>query len=176
MVPDIDRSCPPDIGRVFHQSPHPYLVLCTDQNFTIVDVNDRYLAVTRTKRRDLIGHAIFSAFPENPFDQRIKSTEDLRASLERVLRDRTPDVMGVQKYDIPLRDGTGRFEVKYWSPVNTPILGPKGEVTHILHHVEDVTAFIQLQQKYSKETGERVKKVEGQPERIEAEILRRAVK
>jgi len=127
------------------------------------------------KRQDLIGHGLFIVFPENPYNNTVKGTEDLRASLWRVLHDRTPDVMGVQKYDIPLHDGTDRFEVRYWSPVNTPILGPDGRVTHILHHVEDVTAFIQLQQEYSMEKGGPVKKVEALPERIEAEILRRAV-
>ncbi|WP_424356705.1 ATP-binding protein [Methanocella sp. MCL-LM] len=175
MAPVTVRSCSPDVQRVFNQSPHPYLVLCTDPDFTIVDVNDSYLEITRTKRQDLIGRAMFAAFPENPYDRTVMGTDDLRTSLERVLRDRIPDVMGVQKYDIPLRDETGQFEVRYWSPVNTPIFGPDGKVTHILHHVEDVTDFIQLQEQYSKEKGKRVKKVEARPERIEAEILRRAV-
>jgi PAS domain S-box-containing protein len=175
MVIDLVNSCGPDVQRVFNGAPHPYLVLCADPEFTIVDVNDRYLAVTGTRRQDLIGRGLFVAFPDNPYDHSVRGTEDLRASLERVQRDRTQDVMGVQKYDIPVRDGSGRFEVKYWSPVNTPIFGPKGEITNILHHVEDVTDFIQLQEQYKEEKGERIKKVEAQSERIEAEILRRAV-
>lgn len=32
-----------------------------------------------------------------------------------MLRDNAPDGMGVQKYDIPLHDGSGGFEVKYQS-------------------------------------------------------------
>src|SRR5690606_5072963 len=53
-----------------------------------------------------------------------------------------PDTMAVQRYDIPAaRDG--RFEVRYWSPINTPVCNAQGEVTHILFRAEDVTEFVQ---------------------------------
>jgi signal transduction histidine kinase len=175
MVASTVRSCDPDIQRIFNGSPHPYLVLCADPEFTIVAVNDQYLAVTGTQRQDLLGRGLFVAFPENPYDRSVSGVSDLRASLERVLRDRAQDIMGVQKYDIPLRDGTGHFEMKYWSPVNTPIFGPSGDVSHILHHVEDVTDFIQLQNRYYQEKDKNIKKVDKRSERMEAEILRRAV-
>jgi anti-sigma regulatory factor (Ser/Thr protein kinase) len=72
---------------------------------------------------------------------------NFRASLERVLRHRVPDAMAVQKYDIrrPAIEGGG-FEERYWSPVNSPVLGPDGEVAYIIHRVEDVTEFVRLQQ------------------------------
>ena len=50
--------------------------------------------------------------------------------------------MPIQKYDIP-RPGGG-FEERHWSPLNTPVLSPEGEVAHILHHVEDVTEVVRL--------------------------------
>jgi PAS domain S-box-containing protein len=86
---------------------------------------------------------------------------DLRSSLNRVLRDGEPDGMGVQKYDIPLRDGSDRFEVKYWSPVNTPVRRASGEISFIIHRVEDVTEFI-LSRDQAKANAER----------MEAEVLR----
>ena len=45
--------------------------------------------------------ALFEVFPDNPDDPQATGTRNLRASLERVLRDRVADAMAVQKYDIP---------------------------------------------------------------------------
>ena len=67
--------------------------------------------------------------------------------------------MGVQKYDIPKRDGTEGFEVKYWSPVNTPVFDDKGSVSHIIHHVEDVTEFILGRERANQEKTEQLGKI-----------------
>jgi signal transduction histidine kinase len=66
--------------------------------------------------------------------------------LETVLATRQSDTMALQRYDIPIDrdDASGHFVERYWSPVNTPVLGPNGELTHIIHRVEDVTEFVQL--------------------------------
>ncbi|ADI08609.1 magnesium or manganese-dependent protein phosphatase [Streptomyces bingchenggensis BCW-1] len=40
------------------------------------------------------------------------------------------------------RRDKGRFEERYWSPINTPVLGPDGSVQLIIHRVEDVTDFV----------------------------------
>jgi hypothetical protein len=45
--------------------------------------------------------------------------------------------MAIQKYDV--RGPDGEFTEKYWSPLNTPVLGRDGEVDWIIHRVEDVT-------------------------------------
>jgi hypothetical protein len=42
------------------------------------------------------------------------------------LTTRQSDTMPVQKYDI--RDPSGAFVVRYWSPKNLPILSPSGEL------------------------------------------------
>ena len=51
-----------------------------------------------------------------------------------MLRDRRADTMGVQKYAVR-RPGprSGAFEVRYWSLVNSPVLGPDGVLLYILH-------------------------------------------
>ena len=53
--------------------------------------------------------------------------------------------MAVQKYDIrrPITEG-GEFEERWWSPVNTPVLGPDGKVACIIHRFEDVTEIVRL--------------------------------
>lgn len=132
-----------DFQAIFDAAPGPYLLLNADPpQYSIADVNRAYLAATGTERAAMIGRGLFEVFPENPGDRSEDGPGELRISLDRVLRDGVADAMGVQKYDIPLRDGSGRFEVRYWSPINTPIKGADGRISHILHRVEDVTEFI----------------------------------
>ncbi|SDH86424.1 response regulator [Propionivibrio dicarboxylicus] len=166
---------PPEIDyqALFEACPHPYLILRADSQFTIAAVNKRYLEATGTSREQMVGRGLFDIFPDNPDDHSGSSVGDLRASLNRVLRDQAPDIMGVQKYDIPLRDGSGGFEVKYWSPVNTPVANANGGLDLIIHHVEDVTEFILGRERLNKDNKEQLGKVEARAERMEAEVMHR---
>lgn len=156
-----------DYRLVFDATPAPYLLLAADSpRFTIVGVNAAYLSATETRREAILDRGLFEVFPDNPDDPAADGVSGLRASLERALRDRTPDVMGVQKYDIRSRDGAAGFEVRYWSPINTPVIGPDGSVAHIIHRVEDVTEFVLARQS--------VERVEALEDRLQAEILRNA--
>jgi PAS domain S-box-containing protein len=130
-----------DFRLLFEKSPALYLVL--DPQFFIVAASDNYLRATMTRRENIVGQHLFDVFPDNPQDVRATGTRNLRSSLERVLRERVPDSMAVQRYDI--RRPTGEFEERYWSPVNTPILGADGGVQFIVHCVEDVTELVHLQ-------------------------------
>lgn len=162
--------------QLFEASPHPYLILRADADFTIVAVNDKYLEATGTHRQMIIGCGLFDIFPDNPNELASDSVTDLRASLNRVLSKKHADVMGIQKYDIPLRNGSSHFVLKYWSPVNTPVFDANGGVAYIIHHVEDVTEFIAIQERTSCDGEAQLKlsKVEARAERLQAEILRRA--
>ncbi|MGW6564868.1 PP2C family protein-serine/threonine phosphatase [Streptomyces sp. NPDC054975] len=134
MEPSIDYKA------LFVATPSPYLVLGRD--LVIVDVNDAYLRATGRSRSDLVGQYIFDAFPDNPADATADGVRNLGASLHRALQSREPDTMAVQKYDIPVPSRPGEFEERWWSPINTPVLGPDGQVAWIIHRVEDVTEFI----------------------------------
>ena len=130
----------PDFRILFDATPSPYLVLSAD--LRIVSVNQAYLVATRTTRADILGQGIFDAFPDNPDDPSASGVEKLRASLERVLQSACADTMAIQKYDIRVSGPDGiNFEERYWSPVNTPVFDARGELTHIIHRVEDVTEF-----------------------------------
>ncbi|MER6615749.1 PP2C family protein-serine/threonine phosphatase [Streptomyces xantholiticus] len=132
----------PPIGyqALFAATPSPYLVLGPD--LVILDVNAAYCHATRRSREDLVGQYLFDAFPDNPADPHADGVRNLSASLHRVLRSGEPDTMAVQKYDIPVPDRSGAFEERWWSPINTPVLGPDGQVAWIIHRVEDVTEFV----------------------------------
>lgn len=132
-----------DFERIFTMLPGKYLVL--DREFRIVAASDERLKATKRERSELIGKLLFDAFPDNPDDHGANGLRNLRASLERVLQTRKQDVMPLQKYDIPKpQEEGGGFEERYWSPTNSPVL-ENGEVTHIIHRVEDVTDFVRLQ-------------------------------
>jgi signal transduction histidine kinase/CheY-like chemotaxis protein len=129
---------------LFEASPTPFLVL-TPPDFQIIAVNDAYLNATMTRRAEIIGKGLFEVFPDNPDEREATGVRNLNASFERVLASRRADVMAVQKHAIrrPLAEG-GDFVERWWSPINTPVLGADGEVAAIIHRVEDVTEIVRL--------------------------------
>jgi len=134
-----------DFRSLFEQAPGLYLVL--DQELVIVAASDAYLAATMTRREEILGRGLFEVFPDNPDDPGATGVGNLRASLERVRRNRTADTMAVQKYDIrrPESEGGG-FEARHWSPHNSPVLDADGNLAGIIHRVEDVTEFVRLKE------------------------------
>lgn len=127
-----------DFQAIFESATSLFLVLTPD--FRIAAASDQYLAATMRRREELVGLNLFEAFPDNPNDPDATGERNLRASLTRVLTNRVADRMADQKYDIQRPDAEGgEFEERYWSPLNSPVLGPDGEVLYILHRVEDIT-------------------------------------
>jgi PAS domain-containing protein len=133
----------PDFQPLFESAPGLYLVLTPE--LKIVAASDAYVRATLTRRHEILGQGIFEVFPDNPEDPEATGVRNLRSSLERVLQRKVVDTMAVQKYDIrrPEEEGGG-YEERYWSPVNTPVLGPDGEVRYIIHSVQDVTEIVRL--------------------------------
>jgi two-component system sensor kinase FixL len=130
-----------DYRGIFDAAPGLYLLL--DRHLTIITANQAYCRATMTDEARIAGRPLFEIFPDNPNDPNADGVRNLRASLERVLKDKQPDAMPVQKYDI--RNEQGAFEERYWSPLNTPVLGQNGETAFIIHRVEDVTEFVRLE-------------------------------
>jgi signal transduction histidine kinase/ActR/RegA family two-component response regulator len=163
----------PDFRTLFEATPGLYLVL--DPEFRIVAVSDAYLEATMTKREDILARDIFDVFPDNPDDPAATGVANLRESLERVRHQRAPDTMAVQKYDIrrPAEDGGG-FEVRYWSPVNCPVLDGRRQLAYIIHRVEDVTDFVRLKERGSEQEAVTAELRE-RAEKMEAEVLRRSI-
>ena len=154
---------------LFESVPGLFLVLTPD-DLRIVAVSDAYLSATMVTREQIMGHTPFEAFPENPDDEAAGCAAMVRASLERVRQTGRPDSMALQRYSIRRPDGEGGgFELRYWSPINSPVLDPEGRVLFIIHRVEDVTEYVLAHQPPD------VDVPLGTTARLEAEIVSRSL-
>src|SRR5262245_7598512 len=133
-------TAPPDFPTVFRWLPGAYLVL--EPDFTIVAASDAYLQATGTTREELIGFSLLDVLSASPDEPAGAGSRDLKASLERVLADRTPDRMPAQRYEVRRsHDGGPCFEVAYGSPLHVPVFADDGTLTHIIHQVEGLGEF-----------------------------------
>jgi PAS domain S-box-containing protein len=133
-----------DFRALFDSVPGLFLVLRTDDPvFTIAGLNKAYAQATLTKPEEIVGRAVFDVFPDNPDDPHANGVRNLKASFRRVIATGATDTLPTQKYDIrrPEEQGGG-FEERYWTPINSPLLGDDGEVRFIIHRVEDVTELL----------------------------------
>ena len=131
-----------DYQAIFEAYPYPGVVLSAEAHFPILAANDRYLETTGTGRKELLGRGFFEVFPENPDASGPSGIGGLQASFARVVLEKEPEVMGIQKYDARSRKGRNRFHLKYGIPVNVPVMEPHGAVAYIIHKVLDVTHFM----------------------------------
>jgi len=158
--------------RLFEGAPGLYLVLSPD--FTILAASDAYLRATMTDRDRIVGRGLFEIFPDNPDDPAATGARNLRASLDRVRHQRVPDTMAVQQYDIRRPDSEGGgFEVRFWSPLNTPVLDDSGTLSYIIHRVEDVTELVRLRQ-LGTERDKLTEELRARAERMQTEVFLRA--
>jgi PAS domain S-box-containing protein len=127
---------------LFESAPGLYLVLTPD-DFCIVAASNAYLDATRATRTAAIGGLLFDVFPEVRNDTDPNGRSNLQASLERVRKTGTTDVMAIQCFPVP-RPGAhgGTLEDRYWSAVNSPVIDASGRVLFIIHRIEDVTDSI----------------------------------
>lgn len=152
------------LQSLFESLPGLYLILTPE--LVIVTASDAYLEATMQRRDQIVGRGLFEVFPDNPDDQDATGTSNLRASLERVRETRAADTMAIQKYDIRRPDGS--FEERFWSPVNSPLLGADGQLEYFIHRVEDVTAFVRHESQSKDDTGELHTRLRN----MEAEVFR----
>ncbi len=127
-----------DYIKIFEQSSE--LLVVIDTNFEIVAASDSFLKTTTTVRENIVGRNAFDVFPDNPDDKTANGERIMRGSFNRVLKNKTKDVLPVVKYDIPKPESAGGgYELKYWQATNSPILDDRNNVKYIVHRTEDVT-------------------------------------
>ena len=121
---------------VYAGAPTAFLLMTPE--FEIIDANDAYLAATMRQRDSVAGRDMFEAFPDNPDAPEAGGVANLRQSLQRARSAGSRDVMPLQRYDVT--DPKGNWMLRYWRPVNWPVLDANGSVLALVHHVRDVTA------------------------------------
>ena len=136
------RSAREQLEAILQASPGLFLVL-TPGDHRIVAASDAYLAATMLEREQALGRSLFDLLPGDPDDPACDGARNIRASLERVAATGVSDPMAVQRYPIrrPGSEG-GRFEERFWSPVNAPVLDQDGTVRFLIHRIEDVTDYV----------------------------------
>ncbi len=132
---------------LFESAPGNYLIL--RPNLTIAAVSDAYTVATMTKRDQILEKYIFDVFPDNPDDPFATGVSNISASFNFVLSTKQSHTMALQKYEV--RGLDGKFEEKWWSPINYPVIGSNGEVAYIIHRAEEVTDFVLKQKKSGQE-------------------------
>ena len=120
---------------LFESLPGLFLIFTSDLN--IVAASNAFLEATMTKRKEVLGRNIFEVFPDQPGTS---ISSDWRASLERVRQTAASDTMPIQKYGIRRPDGI--VEERYWSSMNSPVLGTAGQIEYFIHRVVEVTEFV----------------------------------
>ncbi len=152
-APAATRAVPvPDFKVLFDAL--PALILVLDPGLYIVAATNTYLEARLTRRDEIVGCQLFDVFPDNPDNSDNSDNSDdpsaaamrhMRASLQRVLQKRVADTMAVQRHELrrPASEGGG-VEVRYWSPVNSPVLHSDGSLAYIIHRLENVSEFTQM--------------------------------
>ena len=133
-----------DYKDIFYNGPGLRLIIASNApEFTILDVNDAYLQATKTRREDLVGSPLFSAFNIRTTEEVAKSKEQMEHLLYEAMRTGEPQPMTEYRFDIPGENSTG-FEARYWTANNIPVKGPDGKVQFFIHSVTDITELQQL--------------------------------
>lgn len=132
--------------KIFEAMPGIRVVLQPDApRFTVVAVSNDFIQTSGLQKAEVIGKGIFELFPEGPEDEDFKGSENVRASIYHVIDNRQPFQLPLQRYDT--RNADGVYTQRYWSIHNIPVLSEAGELLYIIHHSEDVTDKVKLEQR-----------------------------
>ncbi|PKV75899.1 PAS domain-containing sensor histidine kinase [Pontibacter ramchanderi] len=127
-----------DFESIFNTMPGSFLVLKPNApQYTILAISDELLHNTRMERVEVVGKGVFEVYPENPDAITATGPTSLRTSLKNAVENRVLDQIPVVRYDVP--DGSGGFEVRYWSANSRPVTDSSGKLLYILHTTQDIT-------------------------------------
>ncbi|HUG99466.1 MAG TPA: PAS domain S-box protein [Gammaproteobacteria bacterium] len=158
---------------LFESAPGCYLVLTPD-DYRIVAVSEAYLRATSTRREDIAGRGFFEVLAVDPTQGDAEGVRNMRASLERVKQTGRADVIPVQSFAVRRPDDQGGgFEDRFWSPVNSPVLGPDGRLAYIIHRIEDVTDYLDYRSEIGEADDARML-LRSRAEQMEADIILRS--
>jgi len=131
------RELLPEMLKVFEGVPSLYLIL--SKELVILTASNPFLQITAKKREDIQGKYVFDIFP---VDENIADSIAIRTSLNKVIETKLPDQLPIGRYDLPDPDDNDKIKEHYWHSLNTPVMGPDGEILYIIHSTRELTAQI----------------------------------
>ena len=156
-----------DLAAVFDASPNPYVLLTPDLH--IAGCNEAYLAATSSQRDAIIGQPIFGAFTAGDSAEAPENIRQVRESMERAIRTRSPDHLALVPVALrrPQANGELAFEDRLWSATHTPITDKAGQVVYLLQHTTDVTELEELRRLRARRNSSQ----SGQPEASALDVV-----
>ncbi|MFW5681017.1 MAG: PAS domain S-box protein, partial [Pseudomonadota bacterium] len=123
-------------------APGEYLVLDA-RDYRVVAVSDGYLLATGRSRASVRGRSVFDVLADTAAAKTPSTGAALHASLDAVAVSWRADVMPVCRHRLPRPTSEGGgVEERWWSAVNTPVFDADGELSFVIHRIEDVTEFV----------------------------------
>lgn len=127
---------------LFESVPGKFLVIRAS-DFEIFSASDAYLSAAGRNRDDLVGRNLFEAFGEHADMPESEAARAMRMSLERVRQTGSTDIMPLLHYPAPQASGdSAGAPERWWHVVNTPVTTGPGQVSYIIHRVNDVTSYV----------------------------------
>lgn len=167
-MPSIETD---DFQFFFNNAPGLYLVLSPD--LKIVAMTDVYLKTTLKKRDEVIGKHLFDVFPDNPDNLDANGERALKASLDFVLQNKSTHTMPEIRYDV--QDADGKYETKYWRPINTPIFDDNNEIRLIFVKTDDVTEEMKLHEERIQEAKQHEEELRDINKNLEEQVKAKTV-
>lgn len=130
--------------EVFSAVPAPCLLL--DAQLRILDANAAYVQMVGRSLHELVDRYVFDAFPAGE-----DGVSVLETSMRQALATGRPDRLPLLKYDVEAEPGSGRFQERWWTLVNVPVLRADGTVFALVNAVEDVTEVMRERERSRRE-------------------------
>lgn len=135
------RLMSPDFRQVFDKSPFACAVLSAE--LVILACNDAFQRNAGRTRDSMLSRFIFDVFPDEAGSQQ----ELLEMSFAEVRRHGRPDQIPLLRYPIRQKTaGQDKYEDRYWTISNIPLMDDTGTVRFILHYPTDITDLTRLRQ------------------------------
>lgn len=134
--------------EIFNTAPVGSYLLSPDAEAIVFAVNEEFLKVSTLRREDMVGKSLFEIFPHNEADPDDTGVEALRRSILRAIETGKPDHLPLQRFPlwVTAKDGSSRYEERFWRAVNTPIFDTSGKLICVSHTTTDVTTAHLTQQ------------------------------
>jgi PAS domain S-box-containing protein len=137
----------PDYKALFNSSTE--LLLIIDADLIIISATQAYLKAINKLNEDIADKNIFEVFTNEANETVAGSVDDIRASLNRVLQNKTTDTLNIPVYTT--NNPEVDVKLKCYLLTHSPTLDESGDVKYITQRLEDVTEIeilkVRLEQK-----------------------------